>query len=98
MGCILALHLETQECKSFEPAHDGAPNVPCNEAIAINATKSKDGMIAIRRERVKEQREREGKRKGGQEPKDGPESRRAGQEDFEKKEQCHERFYSWMPI
>jgi hypothetical protein len=53
MGCILALHLETQECKFFEPAHDGAPNVPCNEAIAINATKSKDGMIAIRRERVK---------------------------------------------
>jgi hypothetical protein len=54
MGLCLALHLETQEPKSFEPMHDGAPKVPCKEAIVRNATKSKDGMIAFRRERVEE--------------------------------------------
>jgi hypothetical protein len=54
MECILALHLEIQEPTSFEPTHDGAPKVPCKEAIARNAMKSKDGMIAIRRERVEE--------------------------------------------
>jgi hypothetical protein len=47
----LALHLETQEVTFFELIH-GAPKVPCKEAIARKATKSKDGMIAVRRERV----------------------------------------------
>jgi len=43
---ILALHLETQEPRLFDPwIHDGAPKVPCKEAIARNATKRKDGMI-----------------------------------------------------
>jgi hypothetical protein len=49
---VLALHLAIQELKSCEPLHDGAPKVPCKEAIAINATRSKDGIIAVRRERV----------------------------------------------
>jgi hypothetical protein len=51
---VLALHLAIQEPKSCEPMHDGAPRVPCKEAIAINATKNKDGIIAVRRERVEE--------------------------------------------
>jgi len=38
----------------FSEPHDGAPKVPCKEAIARNATKSKDGMMAVRRERVEE--------------------------------------------
>jgi hypothetical protein len=48
---VLALHLETQEPKSL--LH-GAPKVPCKEAIARNAIRNKDGMIAVRRERVEE--------------------------------------------
>jgi hypothetical protein len=47
---VLALHFDIQEPKL---AH-GAPKVPCKEAIARNAMKNKDGMIAIRRERVEE--------------------------------------------
>lgn len=47
---VLALHLEIQEPKSLH----GAPKVPCKEAIARNATKNKDGIIAVKREGVEE--------------------------------------------
>lgn len=47
----LALHLETQEPRSFE---HGAPKVPCKEAIARKAMKNKEGMVSVRREGVEE--------------------------------------------